>query len=368
VWELLRALASDPEPTTDYEREFGGDNMDPPTLAINTVRGVAMHAIIQYGLWVVRNTARDGDESSISLADMPELQQLLEAHLDRSNDPSLAVRSVYGQYFPWLALIDEEWSLQQLDAIFPEDDDSKPYWDAAWWTYVAFCQPYDRMVVVLRGKYLASLRRLDETPQEVAFAVPGHKLVEHIIVYYLRGLIELDDELLLSLFSAGTPVEVRSYAIEFGGRVLQTSTDEQAERWMPRLVALWLSRREAVSSSADPLELIPFGWWFASSQLDDRWALDELRYVLEAAGWVEPDRQVVAQLAQLDLPELDLVECLTVMATNPKDEWSVLSWRDPAQDVIRRGLSSPDASARSAATALANRLAARGYSGFLELL
>ncbi len=45
VLELIKELSSDPEPTPEYEEKYGGDNMDPLTLSMNTVRGEAMRTL-----------------------------------------------------------------------------------------------------------------------------------------------------------------------------------------------------------------------------------------------------------------------------------------------------------------------------------
>jgi hypothetical protein len=34
VWAVLEPLSSDPDPTPEHDAKYGGDNMDPPTLAI----------------------------------------------------------------------------------------------------------------------------------------------------------------------------------------------------------------------------------------------------------------------------------------------------------------------------------------------
>ena len=51
-------LTNDPEPTPEYEEKYGGSNMDPAHIAINTTRGEAMHAVVYYGCWVYRNLER----------------------------------------------------------------------------------------------------------------------------------------------------------------------------------------------------------------------------------------------------------------------------------------------------------------------
>ena len=52
AWEVLTPLTEDEEPTPEYETRYGGSNMDPATLSINTTRGEAMHAVVRYATWV----------------------------------------------------------------------------------------------------------------------------------------------------------------------------------------------------------------------------------------------------------------------------------------------------------------------------
>ena len=42
VWQVLVPLTTDPDPTREHEAKYGGKNMDPATMAINTVRGKAL--------------------------------------------------------------------------------------------------------------------------------------------------------------------------------------------------------------------------------------------------------------------------------------------------------------------------------------
>jgi hypothetical protein len=70
--------------------------MDPPTLAINTTRGEAIHSTIRYALWVRRGSTA-GDEASNARFDaMPEVRSVLDDHLRVEVDPSAAIRSAYG--------------------------------------------------------------------------------------------------------------------------------------------------------------------------------------------------------------------------------------------------------------------------------
>ncbi len=66
VWKILESLADDPDPTPEDENRYGEGGFDAVTMSINTVRGRAMHAIVQYGLWVMRRAQKTrGQESDL---------------------------------------------------------------------------------------------------------------------------------------------------------------------------------------------------------------------------------------------------------------------------------------------------------------
>ena len=151
TWETLRPLTQDSDPTPDYEAAQYGSNMDPAILSINTIRGEAMHRVIQYGLWVRRSFEKLADTSSATegFGAMPELRGVLDYHLNVSNESSLAIRAVYGQWVPWLLFLDNNWTRTNIDSIFSRDGSLADYRHVAWYTYIIYCPPYDEVFDIL---------------------------------------------------------------------------------------------------------------------------------------------------------------------------------------------------------------------------
>ncbi len=141
--------------------------MDPATLALNTVRGHAMHAVVSYALWIHKAINDEHDKSGAheGFDAMPEVRTVLDRHIDPARDPSVAVRSVYGQRFPWLGLLDEAWAASASQLIFPADSALRILGDAAWYSYVIFCQPYDRVFRLLRMQYSDAVDQLHDDHQ-----------------------------------------------------------------------------------------------------------------------------------------------------------------------------------------------------------
>lgn len=225
VWAVIEPLTHDPGPTPDHEQRFGGDNMDPPTLAINSVRGKAMNAMVAYALWVRHELDRLSERAPATLDVMPEVRQVLEDHLDVAGEPSLAIRSTYGRYFPWLHLIDPAWAQAAVPRIFPADEALAAYRDAAWNAYLMFCRPYDALLPVLEHEYLQAVRALASQRQSKKH-VHSHneRLTEHVMVFFWREKLTLDGELLTTFFQRA-PDELRGHAINYLGRFLAETPD-----------------------------------------------------------------------------------------------------------------------------------------------
>lgn len=217
VWNILMVVSDDPDPTIADETD-GESNCDPFTRSLNTVRGKALHAVINYALWIRRN--KPVEEAEESFGDMPEVAEVLDRHLDSDSSPS--IRSIYGESFVRLFALDKRWAASRVENIFPASPDQAVLRDAAWQPYIVFCRPYNAIFELLRPQYARAIRELDREP---AFQVAGNaddkeRLAEHLILFYGRGVITLGEEDLISLFFKHAPMNARRHALAFIGRSL----------------------------------------------------------------------------------------------------------------------------------------------------
>ena len=92
-----------------------------------------MHTVIRYALWLRCRWAESDERQELVLRGfgaMPEVRDVLEQHLDSTADPSLAVRAVYGQRFPWLCLLDQRWAAERAGVVFAEETEQNSMWEA----------------------------------------------------------------------------------------------------------------------------------------------------------------------------------------------------------------------------------------------
>ena len=118
VFSLLTPLCRDYDPRIDEGQHFGKDYL---TDAINSVRGEAVHALVDHALWIKRHVGITLD----AMSSMPEVKALLEERLDAAREKSLAVHGVFGLLTPWLCHLDREWFISVRDLSFQANSESR---------------------------------------------------------------------------------------------------------------------------------------------------------------------------------------------------------------------------------------------------
>jgi hypothetical protein len=372
VFEILAALATDPDPSLADEQRRAVDNTGPVTLALTTVRGVAFRAIMQYAWWRKMKTP-PGETPRLA----PQLQALLDRHLDAEHEPTRAVRSVYGHFFPQLLACDEDWARPRVDAIFPRDSSQGQLWRASWDSYLLFNRAYPSVYEVLGGRYSEAITRLgagspasDQVDEEVKHALTGH-----VFGLYAQGTVGLEPGSLVDRFFEHAPLDARAHLIELAGIEI-ANTAQPAPQVLERLQRLWEWRLGVLRQGADAdlEELQGFGWWFGSGKFDDDWALTQLHDLLASEGTVQPDHTVAGRLAALRHERLaQVVACLSLLIDAAyqraaQRSWFVIGARDEIRAILKNGIRAGDPETQRLACETVNRLIARGHTQFADLL
>ncbi len=387
VWEILEPLTNDPDPTPRDEEERGRSGFDPATLSINTIRGEAMHAAVRYGLWVQRHHEGVGSDVAATAASVSlhELWETLDVHLDVDRDPSLAIRSVYGQWFPWLRLLDPSWAESRRPMVFPVDKEQRAFWDAAWTTYIVFCRPFDDVFALLRPEYERAVERMGSVTGEAPVGQrPEERLGEHLVTFAWRGELTVDPiDSLLADFWSKAPTALRKHVLGYVGRSLRDWPLDVPPEVTDRLKALWSfalaaaersSRREAHPPGAARLlageadELAAFAWWFASGKFEDEWAFTQLEFVMRRTSLLDPAYMIARRLAVLvrSHPRRS-VAVLGALVDSDREGWRIGGWKDDARAVLAEAIACGDPDARQAALDTVNRLVAKGRLEFRDL-
>ena len=282
IWEIIEILLQDKEPDLDYEKEYGGDNMDPVTLSLNTVRGKAMHALIQYALWCAQCLNLSEDEDKMT----SEVKKWLEKMLNPNIEPTETIRSVYGLYLPTLFYLNKCWVEKHLHDIFPEDGEHRNLWRAAWEAYIIYSNFYCDIYKMLRTQYKAAIDKLN-SPRISQIA--KEKLSEHLIIAYLWGIEDIDNNSLIRLFFKEPHPEMWAHAMWFVGNALEDlpkgTEDEKKITNRVKNLLEWrieeIRKLERGKRKDHVHELEWFGMCFTHGFFDGNWMIPQLLNTLE---------------------------------------------------------------------------------------
>lgn len=261
IGKIIISLLNQDDRLTDkgpeeYKSEEEYQKMDPATRSLNSVRGMAMHCLFLYGLYCERKRKKEEGKDTKPVL-IPLVKDALSEKFDKKKDPSLAVHAVMGWYLSKLIYLDRGWSIQNLDQIFPVDDNLIAYWRAAWSAYIRFSDVYTNVFPELISQYQRALKELPDVSKEQGLDRVDRKVATHILKAYLLGMIELDsDDELMFLYYQNADDEARSHGNFWLSKALeaQKPTKEDA-RWI-KIWELWQWRLAGATAAEDQNDYI----------------------------------------------------------------------------------------------------------------
>jgi hypothetical protein len=359
VWDIIFAIAQDPDPTPEHEREYGGQNMDPLTLSLNTTRPRALRAAFSYAIWVYRSLHGDAESSGGFSEEIPEVVRLLVEHLEPARDPAASVRAVYGQHYANVVALDRDWAAGIAEAVFPDEDSALR--EAGWGSYVIFTAPYNNVLAMLRQQYLRAAELAGSPGHGFRWmnGDPAEKLGEHLATFFWRGLVAPEDELFSKFWSRASP-STRGHVVEFLGR--SATEVPLTSEIQDRLMSFWAWVIENSGDGDDAAATLRgFSWWFRSDELPIEWRSREMSSLVARRIQPEPAFIVAETLPAVaeQFPQDALRQLRALIQQG--DPWSVDAWREHVEQVLRRGFESSDAATLALAQETLDWLLTRGH-------
>lgn len=212
VRDILVTFTDDPNPElpADSDRDYLAHD-DPILDALNTVRPIAVSALITYALVKAKEEEFEGfqEEGSSGLGD--EVKTVLVQRLD---DQSTAVHLVFGQHLGNLRWLDSAWVTGNLDDIFPRqpESESRARFIAAWTAYIGQNQWYKEGYSSLKPHYEYAIDLLSDEEWSADNTL-GKRFVGHVLCSHLHTDEELgDDDSLLTAFYTNVVPDLASTA------------------------------------------------------------------------------------------------------------------------------------------------------------
>ena len=363
TWGSLRELSWDGEPDDAYERRYGGTNMDPLTLSLNTTRGEAMHAVVAFAAWAAQH--EDTESLEAALGNLAE-------HLDPTVEPSVTIRGVFGARLNQLHVIAPEWTAEKKELLFPADEELRHLRVATWDTYVMWGRPSPTLLELLESQYRTAVGELpvEATRVEAARRDPGEALAEHLATFLWWGAIGTESGGLAGDFFARADAKQAAHLLTVLGRSL---ADEQnapvGAEIIARIEALWSAVPSWIAgrSREERSEILAgFGALYASGAFEDSWADRELlalagEGVLAGAEYVVFDRLVARAAIAAEAP----LRFALALVDNPPKPWSIDAHREDLGKIVEIGLAGPE---RELAEQLVNQLVSKGHREFRDRL
>jgi hypothetical protein len=387
VRELLLVLLDDPDPDKVADRPPEGwlGHEDPATLAINRVRSRALLALIEYA-WFCATTVAPKPKVSHATGPHPKrlepvVREALTRKLDRLEDSSWAVHSVYGCYLPRLFWLDQEWVETHVDQIFPEgeDEDSVRYYVAAWDSYVIFNRFWPPLFELLRRKYERAIQNLGKGWVTKTHLEPERGLAIHVTWEYLRSEHDLNlpggSQNLIKLFFQEASPQARGHVPWFFWRVLEDNPNELETYW-PRIRAVWKWRAKEASVANHSIDFDDEMRGFAHlllvapqhETMVSLWPLLEAllphitRSERREEGWLAVEKYLAAEV---DRDPARAIEFYRLMYDQtPQHQWYYYA-REEARRIIEKAAA--DKNARQEALWLIDLLARRGDHQFRDI-
>jgi hypothetical protein len=197
---FINDIDPDEEKDNPQEKSLGFD--DPITLALNSIRPLALDAI-----FLLFNKIYDNSiiRSEITEVYLNEFKSILYEKFDREHESSWAVHSIFGKWALFLYSLDRVWFVKVISKIFPDEIENERYFLAAWSSYLFHNKISKDLYLILLEKYRYSIKLVSEGKKFALHSGSENRLALHLLLNYFWNPYKLSEEsdsnLLLYYFS-----------------------------------------------------------------------------------------------------------------------------------------------------------------------
>ena len=283
--KILIVLVEHTEPSVSTLKDLRFD-------VLNSLKGRVFSAMVDYALRYARiNNLKQ------EIRWPRAIREDFTKRLDRSVEPSFEFSFTLGGSLPYLLYLDEEWVVDNIDRIFPQQEES--HWQAAFSGYLFYprISEYRYSLFKKRGDYQKALNT-DFADQEAL-----GKLVEHVCTGWIEDSETLNDKtsLIYQLVNSGNP-KLLSEMVDFFWREQYDTPDKVKLKVKPA----WRNLIGVVSSNSSKAEYQEIlsslsGWLELVDKIDAEtleWLKLSAKYVeqgFNSASFVEALRKHVPQ-------------------------------------------------------------------------
>jgi len=205
------------------------DMGDLPTTVLNSKQGQLFEAMVNYSLRYARVYKRKEKYEDERWKD--SIKIIFTQMLYDGKKRSIEFSFILGQFLPNLFYLDKKWVNENIDRIFPRENEK--YWNAAFTGYLYYSNKiYDNIYDILKKK--GHYEKAINTKFDDYFV--NEKLVQHISIGYIHGWEKLYDEnSLINKLIKKKRIDHLNNLISFFSR----STNQDRELFKGKIKPLW---------------------------------------------------------------------------------------------------------------------------------
>jgi hypothetical protein len=352
---MLSAYAGNEEPTPEYEAQYGGSNMDPLTLSLNTVRPIAIRALIRLvGQFPGSSAASDA-------------LQVLDQHIGEL-DPSLAVAAAFGEGAGRLYNPAGEWIRDRVPKIFGDAVPTTEWQQVALSTLLSVHRVHAGLLGMVREPLMVTIEEMSAVDLVHGWRTHDRTFPQLVGDWIVTSLVtedlDSDDALVKAWFNTadaklrGEVMGHLAWQIMRSRYVLPAILD--------RLADLWDQRIEFVKQHpSDAAELTHIYWLGKGGKYEVSWWLPRLEYASSVVDGFSTHGMLTESL--LEASEYDPSTTLRVLENTLRGARSPGSLEEygltehVVPQAIARAMDSGDPAVAQRAADLMNRLGDAGY-------
>jgi hypothetical protein len=373
AWRLLKPLTDHFDPTPAFEEEYGGSNMDPLTLSLNTVRPSALRGAFQ----LFTALTEEGSKRAIECRD--DVLSQLNLHAGPSIDPSLAVAAVFGESVGRIWNANESWVTDHwpdLAGAITSPEAAERAWadvvvSVALRVHHAGVAALRMLRPALEAVFSAQYVAYEHTAGWRERRSTVQSAASHVVWTVTQGAIQLDDPLMAALFGGNVDVDTLSEALgHLGWQLMHIVSDQNRANppaeFLERARTLIESRLAAARKGDGRFEeLSQFHWWIRSNAFDIDWWLPILAEITEAGARL--DNTLIGEALE-KAAEREPLTTIVVFERliDDTDYWHRYDLMQHAAKIISRALESGDHKAVARARSMQDAVAREGHLDIID--
>ena len=249
IRDILLVMIYNPDPNSEQDKPGEGwfGHLDPLTVSINRVRPMALDALVIYAI----KNAKLSNNGSKKIRWEQSVKDAFTRKLEKKEDPSWAVHSIFGKYLSSFYWLDKKWTVKNINGIFPEDDEEESIWFfiSAWESFLL--DGYrSYLMPLLHNKYIRGIEYLAKGYQTKSHLDIVSRLSIHVVIDYCLGEYLLESEegqnsLLVNLTIQTSP-QIRAYVANACYLVYRDNPKDAEKFWL-RVKEVWEWRNKEAS-------------------------------------------------------------------------------------------------------------------------